>query len=86
MGSLEVNHLGWSLPRGQVLLDDVSFRVGEGEHVALVGANGAGKSTVMRLISGTETGAAGTIAIQGSLGVMTSPEPRPKWPTGLATG
>jgi ATPase subunit of ABC transporter with duplicated ATPase domains len=71
MGSLEVSHLGWSLPGGQVLLDDVSFRVGEGEHVALVGANGAGKSTVMRLISGTETGAAGTIAIQGSLGVMT---------------
>jgi len=54
-----------------MLLDDVSFRVGEGEHVALVGANGAGKSTVMRLIAGTETPARGTISVHGSLGVMT---------------
>jgi len=54
-----------------MLLDDVSFSVGECEHVALVGANGAGKSTVMRLVSGAETGASGTISLQGSLGVMT---------------
>jgi len=68
---LHISHLGWSLPGGKTLLDDVSFSVGEGEHVALVGANGAGKSTVMRLISGTETGPSGTISVQGSLGVMT---------------
>ena len=54
-----------------MLLDDVSFRVGEGEHVALVGANGAGKSTVMRILAGTETPTAGTVSVQGSLGVMT---------------
>ncbi len=70
MGSLEVSHLAWSPPGGQTLLDDVSFRVGEGEHVALVGANGAGKSTVMRLIAGTEPAASGTISVRGSLGVM----------------
>lgn len=71
MGSIQASHLGWSLPGGQTLLDDVSFRVGEGEHVALVGANGAGKSTVMRLIAGTEVPTTGTISVQGSLGVMT---------------
>ena len=71
MGSIEVSHLSWSLPGGQVLLDDVSFRVGEGEHVALVGANGAGKSTIMRLVAGTEKATSGTITVQGSLGVMT---------------
>ena len=54
-----------------MLLDDVSFRVGEGEHVALVGANGAGKSKVMRILAGTETPTAGTVSVQGSLGVMT---------------
>ncbi|GJM38169.1 MAG: ABC transporter ATP-binding protein [Acidimicrobiales bacterium] len=54
-----------------MLLDDVGFRVGEGEHAALVGANGAGKSTIMRLIAGTETAAEGTISVQGSMGVMT---------------
>lgn len=31
---------------------DVSFNVGEGEIVALIGANGAGKSTILRTISG----------------------------------
>ncbi len=71
MGSIQVSHLEWSLPGGQTLLEDVSFRVGEGEHVALVGANGVGKSTVMRLIAGAESPAAGTISVHGSLGVMT---------------
>lgn len=71
MGALEVSHLNWSLPAGQVLFDDVSFRVGNGEHIALVGANGTGKTTIMRLISGAETGYTGTIGIDGSLGVMT---------------
>ena len=32
---------------------DVSLSVGEGEIVALLGANGAGKSTVLKAISGT---------------------------------
>ena len=71
MGSIQVSHLGWSIPGGQTLLDDVSFRVGEGDHVALVGANGVGKTTVMRLLAGTATAETGTISVQGSLGVMT---------------
>ena len=35
-----------------MLLDEVSFRVGEGAKVALVGANGAGKSSLLRAIQG----------------------------------
>lgn len=71
MGSIQVSHLGWSLPGGRTLLEDVSFRVGEGEHAALVGANGTGKTTVMRLLAGAETGATGTVTVDGSIGVMT---------------
>jgi ATP-binding cassette, subfamily F, member 3 len=37
------------------LLSDTSFRIGDKDHVALVGLNGTGKSTLLRLISG-ETG------------------------------
>ncbi|MDP8304938.1 MAG: ABC-F family ATP-binding cassette domain-containing protein [Candidatus Chlorobium antarcticum] len=35
------------------LLSDTSFRVGDTDHVGLVGLNGTGKSTLLRLISGT---------------------------------
>jgi len=71
MGSLQVSHLAWSIPGGATLFGDVSFAVGEGEHAALVGANGAGKSTVIRIVAGTEKANGGTISVQGSLGVMT---------------
>ncbi len=70
MGVLEVSHLGFTFPGGDVLFDDVSFRVGDGQHTALVGTNGAGKTTLVRLISGDEIGHSGTISIDGRLGVM----------------
>ena len=43
MGHLEAAHLEYYLPDGRALLGDVSFRVGEGAVVALVGPNGAGQ-------------------------------------------
>ena len=70
VGALEVSHVGFTFPGGATLFDDVSFRVGEGQHVALVGANGAGKTTLVRLIAGDEKGATGTISVDGRLGVM----------------
>ncbi len=70
MGSIQVSHLTWRLPSGAELLRDVSFRVGDRERVALVGANGAGKSTLVRLVCGDLTPTAGTIAVDGTLGVM----------------
>ena len=52
MPALEVARLGFTLAGGRTLLEDVAFRVGDGEHVALVGANGVGKTTLLRLIAG----------------------------------
>ncbi|MBG3877620.1 ABC transporter ATP-binding protein [Desulfovibrio oxamicus] len=48
---LEVRNIDVAYGDVQVIWD-VSFRVGQGEIVAMIGANGAGKSTIMRTVSG----------------------------------
>ncbi|USQ77048.1 ABC-F family ATP-binding cassette domain-containing protein [Ornithinimicrobium cryptoxanthini] len=70
MGHLEVNGVSYALPDGRALLDSVSLRVGEGAKVALVGPNGTGKTTLLRLIAGDLVAQAGSLARSGGLGVM----------------
>ena len=47
------------------ILDDVSFTLHAGEHTALVGINGAGKSTIVKLICGLYQPTEGNITING---------------------
>jgi len=47
------------------LLADISLDVAEGEHVALVGDNGAGKSTIAQLLLGTERPSHGVVRFDG---------------------
>jgi branched-chain amino acid transport system ATP-binding protein len=47
-------------------VDGVSIKVGEGEAVGLLGANGAGKSTTLRAISGLVRLTSGTITFMGT--------------------
>ncbi len=70
MGSIAVSRLAWQLPGGDELFRDVGFRVGNGDRVAIVGANGVGKSTLLKLITGDLQQSDGTISIDGELGVM----------------
>jgi ATPase subunit of ABC transporter with duplicated ATPase domains len=70
MGHLEVSHLDYYLSDGRMLLSDVSFRVGEGDAVALIGPNGAGKTTLMRLLAGDLVPDEGTVSTSGGLGIM----------------
>ena len=65
MGSIDVSHLRYVLPGGRVLLEDASFRVGDGQHVALVGANGTGKTTLLRLLARDLEPTAGQVVVGG---------------------
>jgi ABC-type polar amino acid transport system ATPase subunit len=49
----------------RVVVRDVSFTVSQGECVALMGASGTGKSTVLRAIAGLERPASGSIVVAG---------------------
>ncbi len=70
MGSIAVSRLAWQLPGGDELFRDVSFRVRNGDRVAVIGANGVGKSTLLKLITGDLRPSDGTISVDGQLGVM----------------
>ena len=55
-------------------LDGISFHIDEGEIVTLLGANGAGKSTTLRVISGLLKPRAGTVRLLGQVISGHSPE------------
>src|SRR3954447_21277038 len=70
MGHVDVNGIAFSLPDGRPLLGDVTFRVGDGATVALVGPNGTGKTPLLRIIAGDLEPHEGSIGRSGGLGVM----------------
>ena len=46
-------------------IDNISFKVDDGEFVAIVGASGSGKSTLLHLIGGVDRPTSGTVYIDG---------------------
>lgn len=50
-GQVEFKNVTFGYDDGTVVLDDVSFKISSGESVALVGPTGAGKTTIVNLIS-----------------------------------
>jgi ATPase subunit of ABC transporter with duplicated ATPase domains len=70
VGFIDVAGLRYVLGDGRVLFDDISFRVADGSNTALIGANGTGKTTLLRIVAGDLAPAAGTISSRGGVGVM----------------
>ena len=62
---IEFKHVDFSYEKDRPVLRDLSFRIEKGESVGLIGANGAGKSTVMKLLLGLLTPKSGEILVDG---------------------
>ena len=75
VAALQVNNIDFSYDRVQILFD-VSLEVAPGETLALLGTNGAGKSTVLRVISGLEIPSRGVVRLHGRNITLTAPETR----------
>ena len=62
---IEFKDVSFSYERGTPVIEHLSFRIEAGESVGLIGANGAGKSTVMKLLLGLVSGE-GEVLVDGT--------------------
>jgi len=64
--TLEFRHVGFNYPgAAEPVLRDVSFRVGPGETLAIIGSTGSGKTTLVNLIPRLVDATAGTVLVDG---------------------
>jgi ATPase subunit of ABC transporter with duplicated ATPase domains len=65
-----VSRLSYAHPGGDLLFSDVSFRSSSGQHVGLVGANGVGKSTLLKVLAGELSAVEGETSVGAIVGYM----------------
>jgi len=82
MGHVELNRVSHALPDGRPLLHEVSFRVGEGSTTALVGPNGIGKTTLLRVVTGDLVPDGGATTRSGGVAVLSQDVGRAGPPAG----
>ena len=54
----------------KIAVNDLSFKIEKGESVALFGKNGAGKSTILKMITGVTYPTTGEITVDGRVGAL----------------
>lgn len=71
MARIRLVNVNKIFPEEIIALEQASFEIGQGEFLFLIGRNGAGKSTVLKLICGQERPTSGEIYMDGvSLGAL----------------
>jgi ATP-binding cassette subfamily F protein uup len=65
----------------RTILKDVSFSIGEGEKIGVIGINGTGKSTLLKMIAGQEPLSGGTLIKAKNLRIEYLPQ-QPEFPEG----
>jgi ATP-binding cassette subfamily B protein len=63
--TLEFNGVDFAYNEGTPVLDQVCFRLNRGENIAIVGATGSGKSTILKLITKAYDNYRGSILLNG---------------------
>ncbi len=71
LSSITVSELEYAPPASDSLFFDISFGISPGDRAALVGANGVGKSTILRILSGELSPDEGEFAVGGTMLTMT---------------
>ncbi len=67
---MAVSGLAYAHPGGDLLFWEVSFKVAPGQHIGLVGTNGVGKSTLLKILAGSLEPGEGDASVGGLVGFM----------------
>lgn len=62
---IEVKNVSFSYSNNKEVISNMSFNVNKNECIGIIGANGAGKSTILKLLVGLELGFNGDILVEG---------------------
>ena len=73
MNLVTIEHLTKSYTE-RLLFDDTSFSINEGEKVGVIGINGTGKSTLLKIVAGQEEPDSGTVARSRNLDIRFLPQ------------
>ena len=65
MALVEVKNISYKYPNGYLAVDDVSFSIEAGENIAIVGQNGAVKTTTVKMLNGLMKPCDGDVLIDG---------------------
>ena len=63
--AIEFDNIKFAYKEGKNVLNDVSFKIKNGENIAIVGSSGGGKTTIFRLLCGLYHASAGTYKLYG---------------------